>query len=261
MNMLPIEPALIELFILTFIRVVTALTLLPVFRDLSIPSMVKVGLAGLIALVIVPTLQPAFVPASGTILDFLILAGNETACGLVIGFCGYLFFYAVDVAGQLVGYQAGFTMVASFDPSSDAQNTIMTQFFHTFAILLFLSFNGHHLVIQAVHQSFSAIPIGHFSLDARFLPFATQTVSMLVSSGILMAAPILITLLVTDVGLGVLSRVAPAMNIFALGFALKVATALLTTAATLGLIASLFTDQALRWMAAFPKLFELLRAP
>lgn len=258
--MLPIEPAHIELFVLIFIRVVSALALLPVFRDEAIPTMVKAGLGGLIALVLVPGMQPGIIPASGTIFDFILLAGKETACGLVIGFCGYLFFYAVDFAGQLVGYQTGFTMVASFDPSSDAQSTIMTQLFHTLAILIFLTFNGHHLVIQAVSDSFRIIPLGHFSLDARFMQVSVRTVSQLLATGILMAAPILMTLLITDVGLGILTRVAPAMNIFALGFAIKVVVALLTTAATLGLVAAMFSDQAQHWLAALPSLFDLMHA-
>lgn len=257
----PIDPTWIELFILAFIRIVTAMSLLPIFREMTIPSMVKVGLSALIALVIVPGMSPTVIPLSGTILDFLMQAGRETVCGLIIGFCGYLFFYAVDIAGQLVGYQAGFTMVSSFDSSSDAQSTIMAQFFHTLAILLFLSFNGHHLVIKALYESFQAIPIGQLSVDGRFMAFTTATLTTLLASGILMAAPILITLLVTDVGLGVLSRVAPAMNIFALGFALKVATALLVTAASLGMIATLFSEQAMHWLGTMPKLFEILRAP
>ncbi len=115
---MPIDIARIELFTLVFIRLTAAFAVLPIFGHSAFPSMGKAGLAAAIALLLVPSLG-ALPPASGTLIDFSLLALRETACGVLLGFAGQFLFWGVDIAGQLIGFQAGFSVVSAIDPATE----------------------------------------------------------------------------------------------------------------------------------------------
>ncbi|MBI5058321.1 flagellar biosynthetic protein FliR [candidate division KSB1 bacterium] len=258
---MPIDVAQIELFALVFIRLTAAFSVLPVFSNAAIPSMLKAGLAGIMALLVVPAMDPTMLAAHGTALDFFNLALRESLCGILIGFVGQMLFYAVEVAGNLIGYQIGFSFVSSVDPNSDAQSTVMTQLYTIFATLLFLCLNGHHLMIGAVAESLQRIPVGSFVIGDGFMTFFIASAATILADGVRLAAPIMVTLLVTDIGFGILTRVAPAMNVFVIGFPLKIAGGLLMTAASLQIVAMTFGGQLQSWTRQTPVLLRLMGAP
>jgi flagellar biosynthetic protein FliR len=258
---MPIDISQIEFFTLVFIRTVTALAVLPVFGHSAYPAMAKAGLAGAIALLMVPVLAVRMPAPSGTILDFFMLAMRETVCGLLLGFAGHFIFYAVEIAGQLVGFQAGFSVVASIDPNTDSQSTVITQFYNVVALLIFVTINGHHYLLQALADSFRVIPVGTLHVDGRLSQWTLQAVMGVTVDGIRLAAPLMVTLFLTDVGLGILTRVAPTLNVFVLGFPLKVAITLLMLSMTLGAVVMVFEGQVGQFARGIPSFLKLLTAP
>ena len=258
---MPIDISQIEFFTLVFIRTVTALAVLPVFGHAAYPAMAKAGLAGAIALLMVPALAARMPVPSGTVLDFCMLAMRETACGLLLGFAGHFLFYAVDIAGQLVGFQAGFSVVASIDPNTESQSTVITQFYNVVALLIFVTINGHHYLLQALTDSFRVIPVGHLHADGRLGEWTLKAVTGVMVDGIRIAAPLMVTLFLTDIGLGILTRVAPTLNIFVLGFPLKVAITMLMLSMTLGAVVLVFSGQVGQFARGMPSFLKLLVAP
>lgn len=251
----------IEFFVLVFVRIASAFAVLPLFSHSATPNMLKAGLAGAIALLLVPTLSSTMPPPSGTILDFLLLALRETVCGILLGLAGQFLFYAVDIAGQLIGFQAGFSVVSSIDPNTEAQSTVLTQIYNVVAMLVFLAIDGHHAMIKAICDSLHVIPVGKLALDARFSAWMLAAVQGVMVDGVRLAAPLMVTLLLTDVGLGILTRVAPTMNVFVIGFPLKVAITMIMLSLTLGILASVFTFQYSEYVRHMPMFLKLLTAP
>ena len=258
---MPIDISQIEFFTLVFIRTVTALAVLPVFGHAAFPAMTKAGLAGVIALLMVPVLAARMPAPSGTLLDFFLLAMRETVCGLLLGFAGYFMFYAVEIAGQLVGFQAGFSVVASIDPNTDSQSTVITQFYNVVALLVFVTINGHHYLLQALADSFRVIPVGQLHADGRLSQWTLQAATGVMADGIRLAAPLMVTLFLTDIGLGILTRVAPTLNVFVLGFPLKVAITLFMLSMTLGAVVLAFTGQVGQFARGIPSFLKVLVAP
>jgi flagellar biosynthetic protein FliR len=258
---MPIDVAQIEFFILIFIRIVSAISVLPVFGHTANPPMAKAGLAMAMAFLLMPTLTATMPPPSGTILDFVGLGMRETVCGLLLGFVGQFVFYAVDVAGQLVGFQAGFSIVSSIDPNTESQSTVLTQFYNIASMLVFLSIDGHHVLLKGVADSLKVIPIGHLSVDGRLSEWMVGAVTGIMANGIQIAAPLMVTLLLVDIGLGILTRVAPAMNVFVLGFPLKISITLIMVSMTLGMVMSVFSFQFSAFARGLPAFMKLLVAP
>lgn len=258
---MPLTIANIELLLLVFIRIASALAVLPVFGHRATPTTVKTGLALILALMLVPSLTAQTPAPGGTILDFFLLAAKETLCGIILGFAGQFLFYAVEIAGQLVGFQAGFSVVASIDPNTETQSTVLTQFYNLTVLLVFVTIDGHHTMIRAVADSLQAIPVGKLAVGSGFVEWSLIATTKVLGDGVRLAAPLMVTLLLADVGLGILTRIAPTLNVFVLGFPLKIALSLTMISLTLTVVISMFSQQYLEFTRNLPFLFKLLAVP
>ncbi len=255
---MPIDVATIELFALVFIRIASALAVLPVFSHSSVPQMAKAGLAAILALLVVGSVAPGFESHSASFVEFFRLALMETIVGLLIGYVGHFAFYAVEIAGQIIGYQAGFTFVGSIDPATESESMIISQFYHVLAMLIFLTINGHHWMIQGLVDSYRQISIGGLGLQPDLLKQFIELCTTVIKDGIRLAAPIMITLLITDLCLGFLTRVAPSLNIFVLGIPVKVGLTLIMLSAGLQLVAISIGGQFMRYADVFQAWLKLL---
>lgn len=258
---MPIDISQIEFFMLVFIRTATALAVLPIFGHAAFPATAKAGLAGIIALLLVPVMIAQTPAPSGTIIDFFVLAMRETMCGILLGFAGHFVFYAVEIAGQMIGFQAGFSVVTSIDPNTESQSTIITQLYNIVALLIFITINGHHHMLQALVDSFKIIPIGQLHVDGKLSEWTLQAVAGVMANGIRLAAPLMVTLLLADIGLGILTRVAPTMNVFVLGFPIKVFLTLIMLSMTLGAVVMVFTGQVEYYVRGMSTFLRLLVVP
>ena len=256
-----IEISQVEVFILIFIRISSALAVLPVFNNKAYPVTARTGFAVAMTLLLMPVLHATLPQPSGTIADYFLLAVRETACGVLLGFAGQFLFYAVEIAGQLIGFQSGLSIASTIDPNTDANSDVLTQTYGLLTLLLFLSLDGHHMMLQTLADSFSVVPLGAFSIDGRIAEWVYQTGTAVMAQGIRLAAPLMLSLLLTDIGLGILTRVAPTMNVFVLGFPLKIGLTLLLASVTIGVVSQIFSGQYVHFMSSFPSILKLMTAP
>jgi flagellar biosynthetic protein FliR len=161
------------------------------------------------------------------------MAVTEIIAGLVIGFAAILLFMGVQLSGQIIGFQIGFSMVEAFDPSSAQGMSIIGQFQFILALLVFLAIDGHHLLIAAVVQSFSIVPIGHIVFTGDTAQILTRMAVDVFAIAVKLSAPVLVTLFLTDVALGIIARTVPQMNVFIVSFPLKIGAGLLILVASL----------------------------
>jgi flagellar biosynthesis protein FliR len=257
---MPIDISQVELFVLVFIRATSAFAVLPIFSHSAVPATVKAGLAGVLSLLLVPALGTTVLPATGTILDFVQLAMREAICGILLGMAGRMLFYGVEVAGQLIGFQAGFSVVASIDPNTESESTVITQVYNIAAMLVFLAIGGHHMMLRALTDSLHVVPIGKLSVNANFAQWMLAAAAGVLADGVRLAVPVMVTLLLTDVGLGILVRVAPMMNIFVIGFPLKVGLTMLMVSLTLSAVMAMFSNQCYEYVRHVPAFLKLLVA-
>lgn len=255
---LPFEISSIEHLVLVFIRITAALAVMPVFGRRAVPSSLKAGLGLALALLIAPSVPTSSIAISGTIADYLLLGLRETLCGVMIGFAGQFLFFAVDICGRILGLQSGLSIVATIDPNSESQSDVLTQLYDMLAVLVFLSIDGHLMVLETLRASFDSVALGSVSIDGKLAEWSIAQAGIVLGHGIQMAAPMMVTLLLSDVALGILTRVAPTMNVFVLGFPLKIGITLLFASLTSGTIARIFAAQYGESMRGMPEFLRIL---
>ena len=219
--MLSLTSAEINAWIVAFFfplaRILAVLVAAPPFSNQGLTAQIRLLIGLSIAIAITPALPkiPLLEPASG--LGLLILA-QQIIIGLAMGFSLRLVFSAVDMAGSLISNQMGLGFATAYDPDSASQTAVISEFLGLLALLTFLAINGHLMVIATLTQSFAFLPIGISSTaNATWLNIASAG-GIIFSSGVFLALPIVVALLITNIALGVLGRVAPQLNLMAIGF-------------------------------------------
>ncbi|MFZ4535666.1 flagellar biosynthetic protein FliR [Propionivibrio sp.] len=214
--------AWIVAFFFPLARILSLLVTAPPFNNAALSVRIRLMLGLAIAIAITPALPkiPALEPASG--LGLLILA-QQMIIGFAMGFSMRLVFTAIDLAGTLISNQMGLGFATAYDPLSTSQTPVVSELLGMIASLLFLSVNGHLMIIATLAQSFTLIPIGTLSVtNASWLNIANAG-AMIFSSGVLLSLPVVVALMITNIALGVLGRVAPQLNLMAIGFPLTIA--------------------------------------
>ncbi|MCZ8095757.1 MAG: flagellar biosynthetic protein FliR [Acidovorax sp.] len=218
-----------------FLRVLAVFSVAPIFSMRMIPMRVKIGLAFLVALCAQGVLvnQP-IVDINGR--DAIGAVVQQVVIGLSIGFAVRLVFSAVELAGEIIGLQMGLNFASFFDPASNAQISAVARFFGNVSMLLFIVVNGHLMVVMAVVKSFDRFPVNGNFLSALNQMRLYELGSSLFSSALWIALPMIALLLFVNLALGVISRVAPQMNIYAVGFPVTLTVGMLGIAATLPML-------------------------
>jgi len=179
-------------------------------------------------------------PALESITSAWQLAGfaiKEILIGFVIGITFKLVFMGIKTGGAILGYQLGFAMVSLPDVDTSGQVSVVARFWVLIATLIFLVINGHHMVITALVDSYRAIPVGMASMTAPIGEMMIKYSGYIFVIAIKLAAPVTVTLFLTDVSLGLISKVMPTMNVFFVGFPIKVGVGLAVVAMSLPLFA------------------------
>lgn len=212
--------ALINQFVqllLVFARITGTLTTAPFFGSKVIPVYVRIGFAVLLSLSMLPysAWNTERQPTSLLILGWLVFL--ELLYGLAAGYVAALFLQAVQMAGQLIDMQIGFGMINVFDPQQGQQVPLVGNFKFLIALVVFLAVQGHHVLIQALVENFRSVSLGvqlHLDHAAAFLIDAVANMFVL---ALRIALPVMGTVLMTDVALGILARIMPQMNVFVVG--------------------------------------------
>jgi flagellar biosynthetic protein FliR len=235
-------------------RVLALLAAAPVLGQTRMPRRIRIGLAIGIVLAIAPSLPtpPPIPPASAT--GMLVLA-TQIVIGLAIGFSLRLVFTAVEIAGDVVGMQMGLGFAMFYDPGNVQHTPILGQFMTLLATLSFLAMNGHLMIISVLADSFHALPIAADPLPSSLFETLARHGAIVFVAGLQLALPLIITMLVVNLALGVLTRAAPQLNIFAVGFPLTIAIGLAALLLILPYFWPLFErtlGEALRFVGQLP---------
>jgi len=222
----------IQTFFLIFLRVGAILFTLPLFDNKTIPVLFKAGLAFTIALVLYPVLDIRSSPCLDQLLPFVTTVCSEVVIGMAIGLSVKLVFSGIQLAGQLAGYQMGFAIVNVMDPMTAAQVSVIAHLKYLMALLIFLTLNAHHWMLRAMAESFHRVPPFGAGISRSLSMEIVGMASAMFVISIKIAAPVMVALLLTTAALGLVARTVPQMNIFIVGFPLKIVVGLLFLAFT-----------------------------
>jgi flagellar biosynthetic protein FliR len=214
--------------LLILIRVLAILASSPVFGHAHVPVQVKIGLALMITMVLVPIVAPVNAALTN---NLLMLAGavlKEAATGLIIGFIATLTFLAIQLAGEAADIQIGFGLANIADPLLGTQTSLIGQFQYMMATLLFLVVNGHHFILAALVRSFELVPLNDLTFHAILTGRVLDIVSQLFMMALRIGGPVMLAVFLTDVALGLLGRTVPQMNLLMVGFPVKIFVGLAT---------------------------------
>ncbi|WP_124949948.1 flagellar biosynthetic protein FliR [Sulfuriferula thiophila] len=204
-------------FIWPLTRILGLISAAPVFSHNSIPITSKIGLAVILAIIIGPTIPqaPTINPAS---LAGIMILIQQLIIGIAMGFAMRIIFMAVDMAGTITGMTMGFGFASFFDPQTQGQSVAISQLLTMLVTLVFLAINGHLILIEGLVESFTTLPIAMLPInDHGFLQLANWG-GTIFSAGIQLSMPMVAALLITNIALGILTRSAPQLNLFGIGF-------------------------------------------
>ena len=221
-----------QIFILALTRVLAILIKIPVLGGELIPDRVKIFLGVLVTMIILPW-QP--VPADEqalALLPFGFAIGEELIVGLLAGFAVEITFAALQVGGEMMGLVSGFFAAKMINPAFNTQGSPLTNFFYMVAITYFVILNGHHQMLIALKRSFEILPIQEMMTQFPVEELLRLTGGM-ITTGVQLSLPIVGALMLTNLTLGLLARVAPQIQVFFLGIPLKVGLGLLTLMITM----------------------------
>ena len=214
--------AWLSLFAFPLTRILGLLAAAPVFNNAALPMRVRLVMGLVVTLGLSPALPPLPPLAPGSWLGLLVIA-EQLLIGVMMGFALRIAMAALDVTGELIGLQMGLSFATFFDPSSSGLTPVMTQFLGFLTAMIFLAMNGHLLLLSVLAESFILLPVSLTPFHAAALSSLLNSAAMMFSLGVLLALPLITALLVTNIALGVLARVAPTLNLFAVGFPVTLA--------------------------------------
>lgn len=223
-------------------------------RALSVRIRLIVGLA--IAIAILPAL-PAMPPVPASSSLALLMLTQQMFIGIAIGFTMRLMFAAVDVAGELIGLQMGLSFAVFFSPQTGGQTSVIAEFIGLLTLMVFITLNGHLMLIDVLVISFDWLPVTTAPSNAGAWGLIVRYGSVMYATGLLLALPMVAALLITNTALGVLTRSAPQLNLFAVGFPVTLSVGFLVLLISLNNLAPALQ---LLFERGFQAIDEVLRA-
>jgi len=210
----------LEAVLLSSVRMAAFVVIAPPFSYRAFPGRIKAMLAIGLGVAVSPQVVPNYV--SGTDAQFFGALVMELLVGMLLGFLVYVAFAAVQSAGNLIDSFGGFQLAQAYDPGTMINGAQFSRLFHMTAIALLLASGAYQLILGGLFRTFDAIPLGGGINMAMSADLIVTAVTQMFLASVQIAGPLLIVLFLADAGLGLLSRVAPALNAFALGFPLKI---------------------------------------
>lgn len=230
----------IEIYSIIFFRISGIIFTMPFFGTENVPRLMRIGLALVVTMVLVPTLDISGVALPDNLWTYTAVVFKELFVGMALGFVSMIVFHGIQFSGDLIGFQMGLRIGNVIDPMSDEQISIIGTVQNLLAVLLYLSLFWDHFLFKAIGASFSVIPISGVVLEG---PLATEFIRMTGEVFVIalkMGAPLLAALFLADVALGFIARTAPQINVFIIGFPVKVGMGILLLGISLPFFAYVF---------------------
>nr|WP_298173668.1 flagellar biosynthetic protein FliR [uncultured Pseudomonas sp.] len=205
-------------FLLPLFRIASLFMVMPIIGTQLVPTRVRLYLALAVCMVVMPTL-PAMPQVDAISLSTFLLIAQEVLIGAMLGFTLQLFFQAFVIAGQIVAMQMGLGFASMVDPANGISVPVIGQFFLMLVTLLFLAMNGHLVVFEVLAESFVTMPVGDGLLTDHYWTLANK-LGWVFGAALILVLPAITALLVVNIAFGVMTRAAPQLNIFSIGFPL-----------------------------------------
>jgi len=215
-----------EIFFLVLVRLTAFFMVAPIFSVRSIPVLARVGLAMLLAFLLFPTLS-APQPVFASELAYALAALREALVGLALGYLAALLLATVQVGGELLDVHMGLSMANLMDPQYGMPVSLWGQFFTLLGLLLFLQFDGHHIILLALGESFRILPPGSAQFSGVLVQDVVRIWGDVMRWSLRLALPVIGILLIADIALSLVARTVPQLNVFILSFPIKLGLGLL----------------------------------
>ncbi len=230
----------IQVFAVCFARSSSFLFVLPILGNRSVPLPAKIGASFFLSIFSIVALQNTMPQIPTDIFPFTFIIINEVAIGLTLGFSAKFLFAGIQMAGELVGMQMGLAIAKIMDPGFQQQGSIVAEFQSMIAMLIYLIMDGHHFLLQGFAYSYKQLPL----LSSWPVELLTRNIVHIAGTMFVFAvkigAPIVVTLLLANIALGLLARTVPQMNIFMVGLPLRLGMGIMGLAFTITLFGHIF---------------------
>lgn len=204
-------------FLLPLFRIGAFFMAMPMIGTRMVPNTVRFGLTLSVTLILLPVI-PNLPTLDAFELSTWLVVANQIIIGTVLGFALQFMFQSFIAGAQIIALQSGLGFASMTDPASGVQVVVIAQFYSMMSMILFLLMNGHLIMIEIIAMSFHAIPIGMFSFDHEIFMRMALMLTWLYTAALLMALPAITALLIINFSFGIMTKAAPQLNIFAIGF-------------------------------------------
>jgi len=215
-------PAVAATFLLMFARIGTMVMLLPGFGEVNVPQRVRLTIALALTLILFPLHRSAFTIDLTSFTPLLMMLGQELFVGLVLGLAARLTMSALQVAGSIIAQQLGLGFVTAVDPTQGQQGVILGNFLAILGVTLIFATDLHHFIIAALHDSYALFRPGEVPFTGDVAALVTRSTAAAFRIGVQLSGPFLVFGLLFNVGLGVLARLMPQMQVFFVGMPLTI---------------------------------------
>ena len=227
-------------FVLILMRVSPILFMMPVLSSRDMPNLLKIGLTLTVGLILLPLVKinPQFLPREPFQFGSLMIA--ELMIGFILSLSVQIIFAGIQMGGELVSFEMGFSMASVVDPQSGVSTPVISQFIYFMSILIFLAMDAHHWFFRAVSQSFLLLAPGEIHLRAGLYSHLLNLTGSLFVIGVKLAAPVLAVMMFIKIAMGILAKAAPQVNILMASFPLTIGIGLLFLALSIELLLAYF---------------------
>jgi flagellar biosynthesis protein FliR len=242
-----------------FIRVGTILALVPFFNATVIPRRISATIALFLSLVLMPIVPHVQVkPDELNVVMLMVILLHEVLIGMALGLAIDVIYSGIQIAGELISFQMGFSIANVVDPMSGISAPIISNVFYMTAFLLFFTFEGHHILIKALFESFSIMPIGDSLVHREFLMAVVTYAAKMFVIGVKVSAPVVGILMLINISFAIIARALPQMNVFIMAFPLTIAVGLVFSVLVIKMLPMFMTsslEQAWMFMRSAMALF------
>ena len=235
-------PALAATFMLVFARIGAMVMLLPGFGETNIPTRIKLSIALLLTLIILPLHRTAYQVDMNSLTPLLVLMLHEIVVGVVLGATARVTLSALQVAGSVIAQQLGLGFVTAIDPTQGQQGLLIGNFLTILGLTLLFATDSHHLVIAALSESYRIFSPGEVFPSGDVAALATRAFAAAFKIGLQLSAPFLVFGLVFNIGLGILARLMPQMQVYFVGVPLAILAGFLILGLLITALMGVFLD-------------------
>ncbi len=243
---------------MVFLRITSLLFTVSAFFPTGTPRIMRIGIGLFISIIITPIINTDALPEIVNTGTLIFLMCKEIAVGLSLGYIVNLMFGIVQMAGQMMDFSMGFSMMALFDPVAGESISVMGRLMYWISLAVFMLVDGHLILIQCLIDSFKSAPVGTLVFTTNFLNYIMQVTFEFFTIGLKIAIPIILIILITEIALGLVSRIMPQLNAMVLGMPIKIFVGLATFAITIPVIMNIIASNYGAIKDIFSEIFKML---